>query len=102
MLVASVREIPRYMGMDYAEGKVVLSAYELMESERLLGLTGVGKAAIMVRARDLLAEVEDQFARSPWCKVCGEHRMELVSGDPIRVTCTGGCSYEGTQALLVC
>lgn len=90
-----VRGIVGYMGQGYGEGRVVLTAHELMESERLLGLTSVGKAAILGRARELLAEVEDHFTHTPTCVLCGTHKMELIPGDPMGVTCTKGCDYGG-------
>lgn len=80
-----------YLGENQSEGRLVLSGHEIMEFERLIGLTPLGKAAIMARAAELLLEVEDHFIYTPWCPSCKEHKLELRVGEPLEVACTGGC-----------
>ena len=80
-----------YLGEHYNEGALVLSAHELMESERLLGTTPLGKAAFLRRAHDLLLEVEDHFIYTPMCPLCKKHKMELKVGEPLVAGCTAGC-----------
>ena len=92
--VREVREVARYMGSEDGEGSYVLAAHELLEADRLLNLTSVGRAATLARARALLAEVTDYWMYSPMCVLCNEHKMMVIPGDKIAVTCTAGCSYE--------
>lgn len=79
------------LGDDYSEGHLVLTAHEIMEFERLMGQTVLGKAAVMARAAELLLEVEDHFMYTPMCPSCRKHKMDLEVGEPLRATCTGGC-----------
>jgi Zn finger protein HypA/HybF involved in hydrogenase expression len=51
----------------------------------------LGKAVIMARASELLAEVEDFFLHTPMCPKCRIHKMELQIGEPLVAGCTGGC-----------
>lgn len=83
-----------YLGENYHEGPLALSASQVLESyERVENTTSLGKASWMARARELVMEVEDFYKHSPWCPACEEHKLELICGDPIGVTCTGGCEF---------
>lgn len=86
-----LRGLISMLGTDYSEGHLVLTAHELMEFERLIGQTSLGKAAVMSRAYELLLEVEDHFTHTPICPSCKEHKMELEIGEPLLATCLGGC-----------
>lgn len=80
-----------FLGESYSEGHLVLTAHELMESERLIETTPLGKAAMMHRAYELLMEVDDYFSNTPMCPGCKKHKMVLETGVPLVATCTGGC-----------
>lgn len=83
------------LGEHPKEAPLVLSASSILEAyDRVENSTSLGKAATMARARELIAEVEDFFTYTPWCPLCREHKLELICGDPLSVTCTGGCKYE--------
>jgi hypothetical protein len=85
----------RYLGESEREGPLVLSASAILEAyERVENTTSLGKASVMARARELLLEVEDFFVHTPMCPMCNQHKLELISGDPIGVQCLGGCSFE--------
>lgn len=91
MAKLELEQIMTFLGEGEDEGSMALSAYEIMESERLLGQTNLGKAVIMARASELLAEVEDFFLHTPMCPKCRVHKMELQIGEPLVAGCTGGC-----------
>jgi hypothetical protein len=80
-----------FLGEGEDEGQMALTAYEIMESERLFGQTSLGKASVMRQAEELLLEAADFFAYTPMCPVCKEHKMELEIGEPLQAGCTGGC-----------
>lgn len=86
-----LRHIVSQLGGDYSEGHLVLTAHELMEFERLMNQTALGKAAVMARAAELLLEIEDHFMYTPTCPGCKKHKLELELGEPLRATCTAGC-----------
>lgn len=82
----------RLLGEGRGEGPLALTASQILEAfERVENTTSLGKASVMRRARGLLEEVEDYFRHTPMCPVCNEHKLELIPGDPMRVTCTGKC-----------
>lgn len=84
-----------YLGEDHREAPLVLTASKLMEAyERVENTTSLGKAAMNARARELIMEVEDFYKNSPMCPMCKAHKLELITGDPIQVTCTGGCKFS--------
>lgn len=91
--ILDIKDVTRYMGSEYAEGELVSAAQRLIEESSYLSLTDVGKAAILVRARELLALVEDHFRYAPTCLQCGVHKMVLIAGAQPAVTCTIGCEY---------
>jgi len=83
------------MGEEQSEGRFILSASKVLEAfDRVENTTALGRYELDRRARELIAEVEDYFRYTPWCRLCRKHRMELVPGDPMTITCTGGCTYE--------
>lgn len=93
-LLHEVRSVFAMMGEDESEGPLILTASKILEAyERVENTTSLGKAVTMARARELLAEVEDHFKYTPMCPQCKEHKMELIVGDPIQITCTGGCEF---------
>lgn len=89
-----VARMTEYLGEHQREAPLVLSASSILEAyERVENSTSLGKAATMARARELIAEVEDHFTYTPWCPLCKSHKLELVCGDPLSVTCTGKCDF---------
>lgn len=95
-LRAQVAAVSKFLGENQNEGELVLSASKILEAyERVENSTSLGKSAIMARARALLAEVEDFFVNTPMCPICKQHKLELITGDPMVITCTGGCEFNG-------
>jgi hypothetical protein len=91
--IREVRAVASFMGGEYAEGSYVLAAQRLVVESSDPALTSVGKVDMLIRSRQLLADVEDYFRYTPVCRVCGRHKMVLVAGSEPAVTCTGGCEY---------
>lgn len=93
-LYLEVRRMAKLLGEDEGESSLVLTASQVLEAyERVENTTSLGKASVMARARELLLEVEDYFTHTPMCPQCKEHKMELTPGDPIQISCTGGCEF---------
>lgn len=91
-LYLEVSQMSRLLGENESESPLVFSAARVLEAyERVENTTSLGKAQVMARARELLMEVEDHFKYTPICPMCKTHKMELVPGDPIKASCTGGC-----------
>lgn len=96
MLRYDLRQLVALMGESEREGRIVLTASKVLEAlERVENTTALGKVELNRRAKELLAEVTDFFLYTPYCPQCRSHRLELIPGDPIRITCHGGCVYEG-------
>jgi ribosomal protein L37AE/L43A len=93
-LYREVRDMSRYLGESEGEGHLVITASQILEAyEKVENSTSLGKASINARARELLLEVTDHFMHTPVCPMCKEHKMELKTGDPMVVGCTGGCEF---------
>ena len=97
-LYKQVKDVSRFLGESQNEGGLVLSASKILEAyERVENSTSLGKSAIMARARELLAEVEDFYTNTPMCPLCKLHKLELITGDPMSVSCTGGCEFNAVS-----
>lgn len=89
-----IRKMGNLMGENESEGGLAIAASQVLEAfERIEHTTALGKVAINRKARELLAEVEDHFTYTPYCPQCRTHKLELIPGDPIGVTCHGGCTF---------